>query len=50
MYVGIESESASLNIKWKQVDVETAGAHNSDRQAIINNATEMKVGVRDAWC
>lgn len=45
--VGVESKCAVLNVKRKQIDVKTAGAHNSDRHFIEHDAVEAKVGVRD---
>lgn len=47
--VGVKSQSAVLYVKGEGVDVEVAGADDSDRLSIVHLSITVQVDVWDGW-
>lgn len=45
--VGVESHAAILNVERECVNVEITGAHNFDRQRIMNGPITVQANIRD---
>ena len=47
--VGVEGESAILDIKGEGVDVQVAGAQHSERHVVVDHAIRLDMQIRHKW-